>query len=171
MTELTDNERISRQKELIEEFGNHMQQTGGQQLCGRILGLLTFSDADEFTFDEIVQELQVSKSSVSVALNTLLMTNKVEYFTRPGDRKRYFRVKVMPMDAAINEMMAKVNYVYEIHQKALQLKADKNSNTAKHINNILSGISFFRQMLDNYKVQLIYGNLEAQKSRNPYSNQ
>lgn len=157
MTELTDIERINRQKELIEELGNHVARHGGQQLCGRILGLLSFSDAEEFTFDEIVSELQVSKSSVSVAINNLLMTNKIEYFTRSGDRKRYFRIKSKPMGEAIEEMMKDINHLYELQQKALSLKPDKESRSAKNIQKMIQGIGFFRQTLDEYKMKLVYG--------------
>ncbi len=159
MTEFTDIERISRQKELIEELGNHLSRHGGQQLCGRILGLLSFSDAEEFTFDEIVSELQVSKSSVSVALNNLLATNKVEYFTRAGDRKRYFRIKTKPMGEAIEEMMNDIQSIYQLQQKALSLKPDKESRSAKNIQKMIQGISFFRQALDEFKMKALYGNI------------
>ncbi|MCQ2253463.1 MAG: hypothetical protein MJZ61_08435 [Bacteroidales bacterium] len=157
MVELTDIERIKRQKELIEELGNHLARGGGQQLCGRILGLLSFSDAEEFTFDEIVSQLQVSKSSVSVALNNLLLTNKVEYITRSGDRKRYFRVKSKPMDEAIEDMMKSINELYDLEVKAYSLKPDKGSRTAQNIQNMIQGISFFRTHLNDYKMKLMYG--------------
>lgn len=159
MVELTDIERVNKQKELIEELGNHLSRHGGQQLCGRILGLLSFSDAEEFTFDEIISELQVSKSSVSVALNNLLATNKVEYFTRAGDRKRYFRIKTKPIGEAVEEMMNDMQAIYQIQQKALSLKPDKESRSAKNIQKMIQGITFFRQALDEYKMKLIYGDL------------
>ncbi len=157
MTQISDIERINKQKELIEELGNHLARHGGQQLCGRILGLLSFSDAEEFTFDEIVSQLQVSKSSVSVAINTLLMTNKIEYFTRSGDRKRYFRIKSKPMTEAIEEMMKDINLLYELQKKAFSLKPDKESRSAKNIEKMIQGISFFRRTLDEYKMNLMYG--------------
>lgn len=157
MTQISDIERINKQKELIEELGNHLARHGGQQLSGRILGLLSFSDAEEFTFDEIVSQLQVSKSSVSVAINTLLMTNKIEYFTRSGDRKRYFRIKSKPMTEAIEEMMKDINLLYELQKKAFSLKPDKESRSAKNIEKMIQGISFFRRTLDEYKMNLMYG--------------
>ncbi len=159
MTQISDIERINKQKELIEELGNHLARHGGQQLCGRIVGLLSFSDAEEFTFDEIVSQLKVSKSSVSVAINTLLMTNKVEYFTRPGDRKRYFRIKTRPMGEAIEEMMNEINKLYDLQRKALTLKPDTESRSAKNISKMIQGISFFRQALDDYKMKLMYGDM------------
>ncbi len=159
MAELTDIERIARQKELIEELGNHLNRHGGHQLCGRIIGLLSFSDAEDFTFDEIVSELQVSKSSVSVALNNLLATNKIEYFTRAGDRKRYFRIKIKPIGEAIEEMMHDINAICQLQKQALSLKPDKESRSAKNIQKMIQGITFFRQALDEYKIKLMYGNL------------
>lgn len=159
MHELTDIERIKRQKELIEELGNHYARGGGQQICGRILGLLLFSDAEEFTFDDIVSELQVSKSSVSVALNNLLLTNKVEYITRPGDRKRYFRIKSKPMDEAIEDLMRSINELYDLEVKAYSLKSDKQSRSSQNIKKMIDGITFFRTHLNEFKMKMIYGDL------------
>src|SRR5699024_12490942 len=44
------------------------------------------------SFDEIVELSQASKSSVSTNINLLLNNGSVEYFTKPGERKRYFRL-------------------------------------------------------------------------------
>ena len=44
--------------------------------------------------DEITEALQISKSATSNAINLLLQTEQIEYTTFPGDRKRYFRLKI-----------------------------------------------------------------------------
>ncbi|MEY4905811.1 MAG: hypothetical protein RLZZ292_3626 [Bacteroidota bacterium] len=72
-------------------MGVFQERTGMPPTEARIIALLLVSDKIELTFDEIREMLQVSKSATSNAVNTLLRTNKIEYITKSGDRKRYFR--------------------------------------------------------------------------------
>jgi len=83
-----------KQKTLIEKIGISIESEGMQPVAARILGLLYVSDKPELTFDEITDALQISKSATSNGINLLLQTQRVEYITFSGDRKRYFRLKV-----------------------------------------------------------------------------
>src|SRR5688572_5555779 len=83
------------QLELIERMGVVHEKSGIQPAAARILALLLVSNRTELTFDEIQQTVGISKSSASVAINLLLTMNKIEYITKAGDRKRYFRSKIM----------------------------------------------------------------------------
>ena len=86
-------ERIQKQKLLIESMGRHFDKEGFQPIAGRILALLMVMDKEQYTFEEIVEELNISKSSASNALKNLEIRQVIEYVTLPGDRKRYFRIK------------------------------------------------------------------------------
>lgn len=79
------------QKNLIERVGVAHERDGLPPAIARILGLFLVADETEHTFEEIQAELGLSKSAVSNALNFLLMSKSIEYITRPGDRRRYFR--------------------------------------------------------------------------------
>lgn len=91
-SELTmDNIKLSDEKlALIEKLGLIFEQ-GLQPAAARIAALLLVSDKLELTFDEICEMLNLSKSATSNSLNLLLTMNRIEYITKPGDRKRYFR--------------------------------------------------------------------------------
>lgn len=81
------------QKQLIEEIGQvNEERLGLSPLAARIYALLVLSSYDGLTFDEIKEFIQASKSSTSVNINVLTQLNHVEYYTKSGDRKRYFRV-------------------------------------------------------------------------------
>ena len=86
---LTDQQRT-----LIEKIGISYEGEGIQPVAARILGLLYVSDKPELTFDEITEALQISKSATSNGINLLLQMHRLEYITFPGDRRRYFRLKV-----------------------------------------------------------------------------
>ena len=61
-------------------------------LAARIYALLSLSSYDGLTFEEIRETIGSSKSSTSVNLNVLMQLKYIDYHTKPGDRKRYFRV-------------------------------------------------------------------------------
>lgn len=83
------------QKELIEEAGVFMEKQGMQPAPARVIALLLVSEEPELSFDQIKDTLQLSKSAVSNAINTLLDKGTIDYITKTGDRKRYFRDRVV----------------------------------------------------------------------------
>lgn len=83
----------NKQKELIEEIGLYIDETLNiSPLAARIYALLMLSSYDGLTFDEIAEAIEASKSSTSVNINVLIQLKYVKYYTKPGDRKRYFKV-------------------------------------------------------------------------------
>jgi len=80
------------QRNLIEKIGVFSDLRGLQPALGRITGFLMVVPGAEATFDEIIENLNMSKSAVSYGINILLSQNKIEFTTKPGQRKRYFRI-------------------------------------------------------------------------------
>ncbi|MDN3673380.1 hypothetical protein QWY99_09985 [Flavobacterium branchiarum] len=88
-----DNNTQKEKEELIELFGIHFESVYHLPPLGsRILGLLIVEACKEgLTFEQIVEKVGASKSSVSTNLNFLLKMGKIDYYTLHGDRKKYFR--------------------------------------------------------------------------------
>lgn len=82
------------QKHLVEKIGLMHESEGLSPAVARVMGLLLVSNKVELTFDEIRETLNLSKSATSNALNISMKLNRVEYITKPGDRKRYFKSKI-----------------------------------------------------------------------------
>lgn len=152
---LTEKEREDKQRELIEIMGRISCRGGGTSLAGRIIGLLSFLDQEEFTFEEIVERLKISKSSVSTTINHLMESDKIEYITYPGDRKRYFRIKVNTPKNFIQALRQHVDRIEKVHRAAFELKKDKNSRTAKNIEDMLRSLEFWKTQMDNYEKQFV----------------
>jgi DNA-binding transcriptional regulator GbsR (MarR family) len=140
---MTEEERTKKQKALVEATGIIYEKEGLQPISGRILGLLTIMDKEIFTFDEIIEELQISKGSASSAIKMLELRNVIEYITIAGDRKRYFQIKKIDKFKMIDESRAKLELSRDFLQNALHLKADKNSENALYINNLINMLDFF----------------------------
>ncbi len=145
-------ERIKKQKELIEQIGREHEREGFQPVTARILGLLMVMDKEEYTFEEIVEEMQISKSSASTALKNLEIRGIVEYITYPGDRKRYFRFVSGEIDGLIDEMENKLKRNLVIINQIIELKKDPNSRNSNFLKTISKGMELFIKNLDNLKI-------------------
>jgi DNA-binding transcriptional regulator GbsR (MarR family) len=148
---MEESERIQKQKELIESIGRDNEKDGFQPVAARIMGLLMVMDKEEYTFDEIIEEMQISKSTVSNALRNLELRGVLEYVTYPGDRKRYFRFVSADISNMIDEVEKKMQQKLDIMNQIIELKKNPNSRNAKFIKNIMEGIQFFVERIDKLK--------------------
>ncbi|NJN27874.1 MAG: MarR family transcriptional regulator [Cyclobacteriaceae bacterium] len=99
--------------------------------AARILALLIVSDQDSFCFDDIRANLNLSKSATSNGINALLGVNKIEYYTKTGDRKRYFKWKPNSTIGHFKTEIEKILGLNILLEDALHLKKDKDSHNAQ----------------------------------------
>jgi DNA-binding transcriptional regulator GbsR (MarR family) len=76
----------------VEDFGLYFEQFGLARTAGRMLGWLLICDPPHQTMDELVDVLQVSKSSISTMSRLLIQIGLVSKVSFPGERKDYYRV-------------------------------------------------------------------------------
>ncbi|MDG5490871.1 GbsR/MarR family transcriptional regulator [Psychroserpens sp. SPM9] len=118
---------------LVEKLGVHLETRESlAPVAARILAYVILTGKRGATFEEMVTVLCASKSTISTHLNHLQDLNKIEYFTKTGDRKKYFIINrdsvVQHMDNLINEWQA----VRELH---LEIKDYKETiNNEKVVN-------------------------------------
>lgn len=104
-----------KKQKLVERIGIHFEKKMGiTPLAARILGLLILSPSEDFTFDDVTKITCASKSSISTNINLLLQLRSIEYFTKPGDRKRYFRASKNHLEIALKDTLNKVKADLEI---------------------------------------------------------
>ncbi|MCB8977676.1 MAG: MarR family transcriptional regulator [Ardenticatenaceae bacterium] len=76
----------------VEDFGLYFEQFGLARTAGRMLGWLLVCDPPHQTMDELVEVLQVSKSSISTTSRMLMYIGLVSKVSFPGERKDYYRI-------------------------------------------------------------------------------
>lgn len=81
--------------EFIESLGIIFQNEGLPRIAGRILGFLIISE-DPKRFTELVEELKISKGSVSTNTRLLVDLGAIERIAKAGDRQDYFRLADEP---------------------------------------------------------------------------
>jgi len=129
------------QLELVEKLGVIHEKSGMQPAASRIMALLIIADRTELAFDEIQQTLGISKSSASVSINLLLSINKIEYMTKVGDRKRYFRNKIRNWKDDMKQGIEEITAINSIFKEVLA----QRSKTTKEFNQSLAEIIDFME--------------------------
>ncbi|SHO61568.1 GbsR/MarR family transcriptional regulator [Algoriphagus zhangzhouensis] len=133
-----------KQKELIERIGVFHEHKGMQPLVGRIIGLMLIHDNAEVTFDEIVDLLGVSKSAVSNALTFLQAKERVVYTTKPGDRKRYFKLKIHDWKENFTKDIVGIVEIQKFLAEVLEERKDKDSEFCAQMRDFSNFLEFFR---------------------------
>lgn len=130
-------EQGSKEKErLIEAIGVHFEKNLHlPPLASRIYALFILGSKTGHSFDEIIVLSQSSKSSVSTNINLLLQSGIVEYFTKAGDRKRYFRLKKNYLQINLAKTKQKIreelNLLEKIRDYNLEYNEEKYENYKK----------------------------------------
>lgn len=130
------------QKEVIEKMGVFQEKSGIPPTEARIAALLLIAPEAELTFDEIRETLQVSKSATSNALNTLLLTNRVQYRTKHGDRKRYFSSNLSKWEANAEQAFNGILSVNIIMKEILSMRPPHTTQFNKDLAEVIEFTNF-----------------------------
>ena len=106
---------------------------------------------EQFSFDEIIEELQISKSSASNALKNLEIRGVIEYITLTGDRKRYFQIKKQDAIVIIEEHENKMIKIKNLFEQIIDLKSDKESKNSKFLTDITTMMEYTLETIDKTK--------------------
>ncbi|MFC5272280.1 GbsR/MarR family transcriptional regulator [Adhaeribacter terreus] len=136
-----------KQKMLIEKIGVATEKEGMQPAAARIIGLLYVSDKTDLTFEEILQALRVSKSAASNALNLLLQTNRIEYTTFTGDRKRYFRIKVANWREGFTKKMEDMTSFSQLLKEVLHERTPETKEFNRSLEELADFMTFINSQL------------------------
>lgn len=114
------------QEQLIEKIGVGIEERLNlSPLASRIYALLILSSYDGYTFEEIREIIQASKSSTSVNINVLTQLDYITYYTKPGDRKRYFKL-------AKYASLISLEVYHQAIEKEMELIQEVNAYNKKH---------------------------------------
>jgi DNA-binding transcriptional regulator GbsR (MarR family) len=136
-------ELTEKKLKLVGELAVFHERSGMQPAAARIIALLIVSDEPELTFEEIYETLNMSKSAASNALNFLLNTERIEYVTRLGERKRYFKVKLKNIKESITRFLSGMDTFNNVLKRIL----DQRPVGTREFNNNLEELTRFQDFL------------------------
>ena len=135
-----------KKKQLVEKLGVHFEKNYRlAPVAARIFSYIVLNGRSGTTFDDLVSNLGASKSTISTHLNNLLALKKIVYFTKPGDRKKYFMINEDSITLSIDEMIESWVKQKELH---IEIKAYKQSLDIKEASG--ASLKFDSQFHDNY---------------------
>ncbi|MBQ0116673.1 MAG: hypothetical protein KBS98_02015 [Flavobacterium sp.] len=127
-------------------------------LSSKIVSLMIFeSNKDGYTFENLVEKLKTSKSSMSTNLNYLLKTNRIKYCTKPQDRKKYFHVtslaetlnKIIRMIQSERMIMNRVQkYREHIDDKQCEVSAETVKIYMEHLETAEHNLTNTRDLIE-----------------------
>lgn len=114
-------------QKLIEEMGLYFEKNVQiPPLAARIYAIMILSPEAGHTFEEIMELVCASKSSVSTNLHLLLQLKNIEYFTKTGDRKRYFRSSRDYLHIMLQEYLTNVQGQLRLVEKINEFNSKNN---------------------------------------------
>lgn len=137
------------QKELIERLGVLNEKEGLQPAVSRVTALLLISPDPELTFDQIRETLNLSKSATSNAINMLLSTGKIDYITKSGDRKRYFRSKITTWKEEMKSKFSTMSDIADIFEEILKQRPGNTVEFNKTLSDIVHFVRYMNEQLPN----------------------
>lgn len=74
----------------VVKYAKFFNEMGYSIAFGKIFGyLISFNSK---TFEEIVNDLKISKGSVSMTLKAMIQSGYLDYDLKPGERKKHFKI-------------------------------------------------------------------------------
>jgi DNA-binding transcriptional regulator GbsR (MarR family) len=123
------NENICKEKmALVEKLGVHLEKR--EQLApvaARILSYIILTGKKGTTFEDMVSILFASKSTISTHLNHLQDLKKIQYFTKTGDRKKYFVINKDIIIQHVDQIISNWKEVRELHLEIKNYQENENN--------------------------------------------
>ena len=115
--------------QLVEKLGVHFENRDKlAPVEARILSYIILTGKKGTTFEDLVSDLCASKSTVSTHLNHLQDLKKVEYFTKTGDRKKYFVINNDTMVQGISTLVDQWEEQKQLHVEIMDFKINANKS-------------------------------------------
>lgn len=103
--------------EFVDEFSLKIEELGHPRIYGQILGWLLICNPPQQSFTDLMENLHISKASVSNTTRILIERGLIKKIRIKGERQIYFQLK----EGSLMEFM----------EKQMQLTLDLESITAK----------------------------------------
>jgi outer membrane protein len=103
----------------IEQFGLILEAEGYPRVSGRLFALLLVTE-DLCSLDDLAEQLEVSKASVSINARLLEDKGVIERVSLPGDRRDYYRVAEDMFTRTMEQRVARIRRVHDVIVSAKQ---------------------------------------------------
>lgn len=103
--------------------------------------------------DDLVEGLQVSKSSVSTATRTLIQMGLIQRISLPGERRDYYRVTDGVWENAFRDRFGQVAEFRKLAERGLALLTDKPAEQRERLEEMRDLYAFIEQAVPRLLVE------------------
>ena len=83
----------NRHRQFIENTADLMEEHGFPRMAGRVIGALMICTPPYLSHEELAEQLQASKGSISMSTQLLMRLSIVERISLPGLRRHHYRLR------------------------------------------------------------------------------
>jgi predicted transcriptional regulator len=105
--------------DFADKLGRFFEKYGLPRMAGRVMGFLVTCASAEQTFDDIVDAVSASRSSVSVATQLLLRLELIERFGVPDERRDRYRIREEAWTTMLRQDIASALELKELAESGL----------------------------------------------------
>lgn len=141
--------------DFVDEFSLKMEQIGHPRIYGQILGWLLICDPPHQSFPDLMDNLGISKASVSNITRMLLEAGLIEKVRITGERQIYFRIREGSVTDFMERQMQLVTDLKDISGKALELVKEKKGTAPYRLDRMFKFHTFlsreFPVLIEKFK--------------------
>ncbi len=151
-------------KRLVELLGVYFEQEKqNPPLASRILAMLILNGDRGTTFEQLVSELEASKGTISTHLNSMIAQQRIGYFTKSGDRKRYYIISEDLIFRKIDDLLVQWKKEIGLRKQVIAYKTVYNeihsetpiSLTMERdmLNFLQNSVAYFEEQASSYQTK------------------
>ena len=116
---------MDKKQQFVEEVGLYFERVGLTRMEGRVIGWLLICDPPQQSMGDLVEALQASKSSISVALRTLVTLYLIEQVSIPGERRDYYKASSDMWNRSFHARMHQLTEMRQLAERGIELLSDE----------------------------------------------
>lgn len=147
--------------QFVEQVASSFERMGLFRMAGRVIGWLLVCDPPEQTFAQLVEALQASKASISGAMRFLVASNWVERFSKPGDRRSYYRLRTDAMVEIAQRQVDVYREFADLMQRGLRAVGDQKPQRRARLEEMYELYAFLDRELP-----IVWERFEKQRGQN-----
>ncbi|TNE70392.1 hypothetical protein EP331_12195 [bacterium] len=136
-----NNRQYKTKQEFVDDFSLKYEEMGYARIYGQIIGWLLVCEPEHQSFSDLIENLDISKASVSIVTRTLLDRGIIEKVRIKGDRQIHFKLKDASVTSILESHLRLNQDLQCITSAGLSLLSEENSGRLSKTNSLLSFIT------------------------------
>ncbi|MBW6469195.1 MAG: hypothetical protein K0B85_08575 [Coriobacteriia bacterium] len=140
-------DREKRRAAMLDKLATVLEQAGFPHGMAKVYAALTLADGEGLSTSDLIEELGISKASVSNAMQFLVGTNLVERYRVRGSREAHYRILKGRWGDILARKFAATSYVRSVAEEAMS--ATDSPAACARLEEMRDVYAFFEQEFEN----------------------